>query len=155
MPNISLPRITTSYSSAAAFNAAMEQLEDELNDVLSRLGDAPNQMQASVDMNSNRLLNLPIAGSEGEPVTLFQLRSLTTPIIYEPNAHTHPWGQITGVPIAFPPSAHTHSISQITGLEAQLTSINTTIGTLEDNPRIFVQATDPGTSAEDGDLWIF
>ena len=154
MPNISLPRITTSYASAAAFNEAMTQLEVEINEALSRLGDTPNQMQASLDMDSNRILNLPIAGTDGEPVTLSQLRSLTTPIIFEPNVHTHPWSQITNIPVSFPPSTHTHSIAQINGLQAQLNTINTTIEGLDNNPTIFVQASAP-TTAVDGDIWMF
>ena len=33
-------------------------------------------------------------------------------------AHTHPWGEITGIPTTFPPSAHTHPWGEVTGKPA-------------------------------------
>lgn len=48
-------------------------IEDEFDNSLSRDGSAPNQMEANLDMNSNRLLNLPSAVSSLEPLRLKDL----------------------------------------------------------------------------------
>lgn len=53
--------ITTINNNSAAIETAMEN-------TLSRDGTAPNTMGASLDMNSNRILNLPAASAGTEPV---------------------------------------------------------------------------------------
>lgn len=50
----------------AAITAAVEN-------TLSRDGTGPNQMAAPIDMNSQRILNLPAAGSPNEPVRLAEV----------------------------------------------------------------------------------
>jgi hypothetical protein len=51
----------------------LEAIEVALADMLSRKGDAPNQMDASLDMNSQRILNLPPPASDNEPARLIDL----------------------------------------------------------------------------------
>jgi hypothetical protein len=48
-------------------NASIEQA---FENTLSRDGTAPNQMEAPLDMNSNRIINLPAPTSETEPIRL-------------------------------------------------------------------------------------
>lgn len=50
--------------------------ETALDNTLSRNGASPNQMQADLDMNSNRILNLPEAVSASEPVRLGDLEQI-------------------------------------------------------------------------------
>lgn len=45
-------------------------------------GTAPNQMQSSLDMNSNHIINLPAPGSNFEPVRLIDVTSNNIPISY-------------------------------------------------------------------------
>jgi hypothetical protein len=60
--------VNTMNGNSALTEAALEK-------TLSRDGTSPNQMTASLDMNSNRILNIPFAISAGEPVSLGQFNS--------------------------------------------------------------------------------
>lgn len=78
MSKITLPDITSGYN-LSAINSNFQKVEDELNNkVLYRqIQDGePNAMSENLDMNSNRIINLPDAISESEPVTLRQLISV-------------------------------------------------------------------------------
>lgn len=154
MPNITLPSLTTSYGSVDLINTAFEQIETAINGSLSRSGEAPNQMQAALDMNSQRILNLPNPTSTHEPVTLGYLQGVSEVVVYEPNPHSHVWDDITGKPSTFPPSTHAHNISDVTNLSTTLTGLQADIDALEARPRVFVQATQP-TATATGDLWFY
>lgn len=154
MPNVTLPRITTTYNSAAVVNLALEQIEEQLNEVLSRLGETPNQMQAALDMNSQRIMNLPPAGSDNEPITYGQWRDAGVLNIFTPGPHTHVWADITDKPTAFTPVVHGHQIADIIGLQSTLTSLQSSITTFNSYPRVYVQASDPG-AVDVGSLWIY
>lgn len=75
MSKIELGPITSGYN-LSKINENFQKLEGELNNnVLYRqdiIGE-PNHMSATLDMNSNRIINLPDAISNSEPVTLGQL----------------------------------------------------------------------------------
>jgi hypothetical protein len=66
----SLQNETTALAQLAANNAATITA---LDNTLSRDGTSPNQMSASLDMNSNRIINLPQAVSDTEPVRLLEI----------------------------------------------------------------------------------
>lgn len=57
-------------------NANFTKLEEAVENSISRDGTAPNFMSASLDMNSNRILNLPYAVHDTEPVTLLQAATI-------------------------------------------------------------------------------
>jgi hypothetical protein len=157
MPNVTLPRITATYGSVEALNTALAQIETELNALLSRIGATPNQMTAPLDMNSQRVMNLPPAGSDNEPVTLKQWRDSSTLNIFAPGPHTHVWADITDKPPQFEPVSHGHQITDVIGLSGTLSGIQNNLTTLNANPRVFVQPSDPSltTSLDVGDLWIY
>jgi hypothetical protein len=52
----------------ATLNANSALIETALENTLSRDGTSPNEMNASLDMNSNRILNLPAPASSEEPL---------------------------------------------------------------------------------------
>lgn len=58
---------------ATAMNANLAAIEAAIENTVSRDGTAPNNMTGNLDMNSNRVLNLPDAVSNQEPVTKTQL----------------------------------------------------------------------------------
>lgn len=60
----------------ATINADMDAIETAFDNTLSRDGSAPNQMEASIDMNSNRILNLAAPISDGEPVRLEDIQDI-------------------------------------------------------------------------------
>ena len=51
-----------------AINDNFDTLVDAIENTLSRDGTSPNTMEASLDMNSNRILNLPEAVADTEPI---------------------------------------------------------------------------------------
>lgn len=65
-------------SSSATINANNDAIETALENTLSRDGTTPNQMEANLDMNSNRILNLAAVTSEDttQPVRVGDLASL-------------------------------------------------------------------------------
>lgn len=73
MAKLTLSDITTGYSSVAAINANNEAIEAALENTLSRDGTSPNQMGATLDTNSNRIINLPAPISATEPLRLQDL----------------------------------------------------------------------------------
>jgi hypothetical protein len=72
MAKLTLTDITSGYATTTTINANNAAIEEALENTLSRDGTSPNQMEADLDMNSNRIYNLPDAVSNTEPVTLSQ-----------------------------------------------------------------------------------
>lgn len=66
---------TTAVSAINANNAAIETAFDN---TLSRDGTSPNQMSASLDMNSHRILNLPSPTSLYEPIRLLDVETINS-----------------------------------------------------------------------------
>jgi hypothetical protein len=135
-------------------NANFALIEDALENTLSLDGTLPNSMNANLDMNSYRILNLPTAATDGEPVTLGQLTALSTLNIYTPDNHVHAWTDITGKPSTFTPATHTHPQSDITNLTTDLAALDTRLDAIEANETIFVQSATPTANAS-GDLWFW
>lgn len=57
-------------------NAELQKIKSAIDDTLSRKGDSPNTMESTLDMNSNRILNVLDAIHPQEPITLNQLTAL-------------------------------------------------------------------------------
>ena len=75
MAKLTLTDIASGYSSVSALDNNFASIEAAIEKTLSRDGTSPNQMEASLDMNSNRILNLPDALNSSEPVTLGMLEA--------------------------------------------------------------------------------
>lgn len=74
--NISLTNIATftnDSTAVAATTANNSAITTAFQDVLSRSGTSPNTMSANLDMNSNRILNLPQPTNPTDPVRLTDL----------------------------------------------------------------------------------
>lgn len=155
--NVTLPRITSGFASVEAINEALAQIEEALNRALSTKEATANQMEVPLDMNSQRIINLPVAGNDNEPVTLGQLREMAVENIYTPGPHTQDWSTITGKPTEFAPTPHTHLVTQVNGLDIVLGDYNTRIVELESRPVVNVSASDPNLTVSQnvGDLWIY
>lgn len=69
MAKLTLNDITTGYGSETLYNANNDLIETALENTLSRDGTSPNTMGASLDMNSNRILNLPSPVGNAEAAT--------------------------------------------------------------------------------------
>lgn len=55
-------------SAATTINSNNDAIETAIDNTLSRDGTSPNTMGASIDMNSNRIINLPAPASANEPI---------------------------------------------------------------------------------------
>lgn len=155
MSKLTLATLQVGQGSLEVLNANFQLIQTAFDNTFSRDGTGPNQIDAAVDMNNFRLYNLPNAGSANEPVTLGQLNSMATLVLYTPDNHVHDWNtQITNKPATYAPSAHTHPTSAITGLDTSITTINGRLTAIEAEPTIYVQASAPTTPAI-GDLWFW
>lgn len=77
MAKINLTDITNGANATAAINANSAIIETTSDTFLSRTGEAPNYMEADLNMNSNRILNLLPGVGPTEPVTMAQLEEWT------------------------------------------------------------------------------
>lgn len=83
MPKVSLEDIhnlTNEQSVTGTINANMERIEQAMDKSLSRDGSSPNAMEADFDMNSNRILNLPLPVANTEPVRKGEFDVLDTTV---------------------------------------------------------------------------
>lgn len=72
-----LANLTNEVTAVSAINSNNSAISSTFTDVLSRSGVAPNQMQSPLDMNSNRILNLPAPVNPSDPV---RLQDSVTPV---------------------------------------------------------------------------
>lgn len=73
MSKVVLNDIATLSSVIAAMNSNSTAIEEAFENTLSRDGTSPNQMEADIDMNSNRIVNLLAPASATEPLRLQDL----------------------------------------------------------------------------------
>lgn len=64
-----------------AINANSTVIQTAFDNTLSRDGTAPNQMQATLDMNSNQIINLPSPATVNSPARLIDVTSNPTIVI--------------------------------------------------------------------------
>lgn len=129
---VNLQNETTAVSAINNNNAVLETASDN---TLSRNGTQPNSMGANLDMNSNRILNLPAPASNSEPARLQDLATLTGggTIIVNPL----PTGGVTGSVLSKNSPANFDAswtplpglppipISNVIGLQTALDQLNT------------------------------
>ncbi len=75
MAKITLTDIASGFQAAAQTNANMALIEAAFENTLSRDGTTPNNMLASLDMNSQRVLNLPEPLNVNEPARLTDVQA--------------------------------------------------------------------------------
>lgn len=67
-----MPRYIASgtKTTVAALNTELEKIQESIAELLSRTGEAPNAMLNTLDMNSQRIINLPAPVTSTEPLRL-------------------------------------------------------------------------------------
>lgn len=68
MAKLDLSDIANILTAAVVIDANNTAIEQAFENTLSRDGTAPNEMNAVLDMNNNRIINLPEPQSDGEPL---------------------------------------------------------------------------------------
>lgn len=66
----SIGDLTSTTNAAANINTNSSLIQTALENTVSRDGTAPNQMNSNFDMNSHRIVNLPVGANSDEPVTV-------------------------------------------------------------------------------------
>jgi hypothetical protein len=70
---------TGTPSTIGEVNAQFDLIATAIDDTLSRVGDAPNQLETTLDANSRRIINLPLPLSPQEPLRLQDLSLVAAP----------------------------------------------------------------------------
>lgn len=76
MAKLTLNTIGSRYGSIDALNANFDAIETALENTLSRDGTLPNNMDANLDMDSNRIINLADGIDNSDAVTLRQVNGI-------------------------------------------------------------------------------
>lgn len=75
-----LANLQNEATAVTAINSNSAILTTAVNNTLSRDGTSPNQMSAELDMNSNRIINLPAPGSSHEPIRLEDITDIISTV---------------------------------------------------------------------------
>lgn len=73
MAKLTVTTITSGFAAPAALNSNFAAIAEAFENTLSRDGTSPNAMEANLDMDSHRILNLPAPSNNTEPVRLVDL----------------------------------------------------------------------------------
>lgn len=68
-------RLSSLVNGVTAINGVITEIETAFQNTLSRDGSSPNTLTATLDANSQKIVNLPTPSSSSEPVTLGYLNS--------------------------------------------------------------------------------
>jgi hypothetical protein len=71
-----ITNLRNEQTAVGTLNTNWDAIIEAVENTVSRDGTSPNSMSADLDMNSNRILNLPDAESAQEPATLAQLQAI-------------------------------------------------------------------------------
>ena len=66
-------------STVPEVNAELQKIDVALQDTLSRSGASPNQMESTLDMNSNRIINLPVPVNGSDAARLIDVQNGNVP----------------------------------------------------------------------------
>lgn len=90
MPKISLEDVGNILTAAPTINQNNQRIEQVMENMLSRDGAYPNEMNDDLDMNFNQIYNLPKATSNTGPLRPIDLGDYSVPIIFEGDGTTFP-----------------------------------------------------------------
>jgi len=107
-----LSAILSGFLSATKLQENFDKITAALTNTVSRDGSAPNNMQANLDMDSHRVINLgpPVNGTDA--VRLQDIQGIVAGDI----TISADWADIADKPQTFPPDVHSHTAAQITDL---------------------------------------
>ncbi len=77
MSKINLPPLASGYRSSNRLNENFDKIREALENTVSRDGSVPNQMEAALDMNSNRVVNVGAPIEPNDAVRLVDLEGVT------------------------------------------------------------------------------
>lgn len=75
---INLKSVLSGFFSTVALNSNFQAIKNAFDNTISRDGTGPNNMEADLDMDSNRILNLPEPVDDNEPLRLADIQLIKT-----------------------------------------------------------------------------
>lgn len=78
--SFSFSRIGSLTDAVTSINGIITQIENAVNSLVSKTAINSNQMSTNLDMNSNRIYNLPTPISDFEPLRLADVGEFITPV---------------------------------------------------------------------------
>lgn len=153
-----LTNLQNETSATNVLNRNFEEIEDAIQNTLSRDGTSPNAMGANLDMNSNRIVNLPAPASAGEPARFEELPSIVS-------QNSAPATTLVGGSLWIDADSTDLDLYQLVSSVWTDTTVNLkgatgatgatgSTGATGANQDIFVQNSAPATSGLAGSLWI-
>lgn len=129
-----LANLSNENTAVAAVNANNTAIETALENTLSRDGTSPNTMSSTLDMNSNRIINLPPPGGPTDPARFQDLASAAginsgTMALQNANSVAISGGTITGVAITSSTLATCTGLPVATGISGLGTGVATFLAT--------------------------
>lgn len=76
MAKVTLTRLGSMINAVTAINGVLTEIETAFDNTLSRDGSAPNTLSATVDANSNRIINLPAPVYDHEPARMTEVQTV-------------------------------------------------------------------------------
>lgn len=143
-----LANLQNENTAVGAINSNNTLIETAIDNTLSRDGSTPNQMGAQLDMNSNRIINLPAPSSVTEPLRLQDLISFVGGSIVTPSPSNNlpivDGTAAAGIDTGYARSDHVHPTdtsraaktyvdSQDTTLQNNINTVQTNVNTLSTN----------------------
>jgi hypothetical protein len=116
-----VPNLSAGYRSVQKLLDVFTDIGDLFDNTLSRDGTAPNQMEAALDMNSNRIVNVGEPVADTDAVRLIDLAGFTGG--GEGGGGSVLWDDVLGKPLTFPPTDHSHTSSNITDFDSHTKSV--------------------------------
>lgn len=95
MPKLVLTDVVSGFASTTVTNANNAAIVAALENTLSRDGTTPNQMASNLDMNSNRITNLPVPVNLNEAARLQDVQNAITGVTTANFISNSPAGNIT------------------------------------------------------------
>lgn len=134
MSKITLSSVGTLIDATTArttINTNFDTIEEVIDNTLSRDGTSPNQMEAELDMNSNRLINLPEADSDTEPVRKGEFDAIIAAITGTEDSFTGEWDSVavSGGTLTYAEAYQRMIVSRSNGNASNVTMVETLPGT--------------------------
>lgn len=99
MSKVTLPHINAGYRSVQKLNQNLDVIDTAFDNTLSRDGTGPNFMEAELDMNGNKIINLGPPTNDSDAVRLIDIAGSSSG-----GGGVVTWTSVTGKPTTFTPT---------------------------------------------------
>lgn len=132
MAKLTLKTFASAFNSWQNFNSNNTATATAMENTLSRDGTAPNQMGAVLDMNSNRIINLPAPATDNEPLRRIDATNGLNITVQSKNSYDQPAIDILSTPPGSPGSLDRYLVGNSptgtwSGMQGRIATWDTTL----------------------------